>query len=217
MLFQAETPLQHPGRIQEGVAVHDTVPHEFRVLQAGDHGEDPLLLAPLEVGLEAHDIVERPILVLGPELDIGPGAVAGARVNEAHRAQRAEAHGVGTPGGHDLNGHTALVDRDGIRFFCRGHPGRAEQTARPPVSKSWSGARSAEARAAWNASYSALLNGQFEVIGLAPVIAGSGKHFFVIETFRRHDGGHGVVKNAAARRPSACRSRRPGHRPSGGR
>ena len=30
-----------------------------------------------------------------------------------------------------------------------------------PASKSWSGARSADASAAWNASYSALLNGQF--------------------------------------------------------
>ena len=31
------------------------------------------------------------------------------RVYQTHRAQRAEPHGIGTPGSHDLNGHTALV------------------------------------------------------------------------------------------------------------
>ena len=101
--------------------MHDAVPDELGVPEAGYHAEHPLLLAPFQVGLETHDVIQGPLLIFGPELDVGPGAVAGAGVDEAHRAQGAEPHGVGTPGRHDLDGHAALVDRDGISLFVRCH------------------------------------------------------------------------------------------------
>ena len=50
--------VEQTGGVQIGVAVHDAVAEEFRVLQTGDHGEHPLLLRPGQVGLEAHDVVD---------------------------------------------------------------------------------------------------------------------------------------------------------------
>ena len=76
--------------------MHDAVPDELGVPEAGYHAEHPLLLAPFQVCLETHDVIQGPLLIFGPELDVGPGAVAGAGVDETHRAQRAEPHGVGT-------------------------------------------------------------------------------------------------------------------------
>ena len=67
----------------------------------------------LRLALEAHDIIEGALLVLGTELDIGPGAVAGVGVPTRPTGRRGPKRmGISTPGGHDLNGHTALVDRD---------------------------------------------------------------------------------------------------------
>ena len=34
VLFQAQLGAEHPGRIEEGVAVHDAIPHELGILQA---------------------------------------------------------------------------------------------------------------------------------------------------------------------------------------
>ncbi len=81
---------QHSGAFEKGVAVHDAVPHELGVLQAGDHAEHPLLLAPFQVRLEADEVIQRAGRVLGAQLHSRPGAVAGARVAQADRAQRAE-------------------------------------------------------------------------------------------------------------------------------
>ena len=83
MFFQAQLGAEHPGRIEEGVAVHDTVPHELGIFQPGDHAEHPLLLAPLEVGLEAHDVIQGALLIFGPQLYIGPRTVAGVGIHKA--------------------------------------------------------------------------------------------------------------------------------------
>ena len=119
--------------------------------------------------------------------------MAGARVNEAHRAQGAEPHGIGSPGGHDLNGHTALVDRDRIGLFAVGIRVRPGGLLRPGI-KIVERCPLGRGKGCMERLILRLVERAVEVIGLAPVIAGSGKHFFVIETFRRHDGGHGVVK-----------------------
>ena len=39
-----------------------------------------------------------------------------------------------------------------------------------------------------------LVEGTVEVVGLAPVVTGGGKHLLIVEALRRHDGGHGVVE-----------------------
>lgn len=114
MFFQAQLGAEHPGRIQKGVAVHHTVAHKLRIFQPGDHAEHPLLLTPFEVCLEAHDVIQGALLIFCAQLHICPRTVAGVGVYQTHRAQRAEPHGVGAPGSHDLNGHTALVHGNGI-------------------------------------------------------------------------------------------------------
>ena len=42
-----------------------------------------------------------------------------------------------------------------------------------------------------------LVEGAVQIVGLAPVVAGRGKDFFVVEALRRHDGCHGIVEMQA--------------------
>ena len=53
--------IQQPG-LQEGVAVHHPEADELGALQAWDQAQHPFLLTPLQVGLEAHQVPERPPL-----------------------------------------------------------------------------------------------------------------------------------------------------------
>ena len=39
-----------------------------------------------------------------------------------------------------------------------------------------------------------LIEGTVEIVGLAPIVTGGGKHLLIVEALRRHDGGHGVVE-----------------------
>ena len=91
------------------------------MFQAGNHRKNALLLAPFQIGLETNDIVQRAGGVFGAQLYVGPGAVAGARVPQAHRAQRAIAHGIRPAARHHLNRHTAFVHRQlPIKVMQRG-------------------------------------------------------------------------------------------------
>ena len=78
--------------MQKGVAVHDPVTEEFRLLKTRNHGEDPFLLAPFEACLKAHQVEHGLFTVFGPQLDGGKGPAAGPGINEAHRLHRAERH-----------------------------------------------------------------------------------------------------------------------------
>ena len=193
VLFQAQLGAEHPGRIEEGVAVHDAIPHELSVLKARDHAEHPLLLAPLEVGLEAHDVVQGAFLIFGPQLDIGPWTVSGVGIHKAHRAQGTEPHGVGTPGGHDLDGHTALIHGDGIGLFAVGIRVGLSRLLGPGVKVVQ---RCALCRSESRVEFLVLflVERAVQVVGLAPVIAGGGKHLVVVQTFSGDDGGHGIVE-----------------------
>ena len=78
--------------------MHDAIPHELGIFQPGDHAEHPLLFAPLEVGLEAHDVIQGAFLIFGPQLDIGPWTVSGVGIHKAHRAQGTEPQWCRHPG-----------------------------------------------------------------------------------------------------------------------
>ena len=193
MLVQEKARVQHTGRIEEGVPVHDAVPHELGVFEAGDHAEHPLLLAPLQIRLEADDVVQRPLLVLGAELDVRPGAVAGVGVHQTHRAQRAEPHGVGTAGRHDLDGHTALVDRDGVGLFAVGiRVGRGSLlgTGVKIVERGALGRR----QRCMERLVLGLVERTVQIVGLAPVVAGRGEDPVVVQALGRDDGGHSIVE-----------------------
>ncbi len=101
--------------------------------------------------------------------------MAGARVPQAHRAQRAVADGIRPAARHDLDGHAALVDGHGrVEVVKRGALGVDEGIIKGLVLL--------------------LIEGAVEVVGLAPAIAGRGKDALHVQAFRRDDGGHGIVK-----------------------
>ena len=193
MFFQAQLGAKHPGRIQKSVAVHHAVAHKLRIFQPGDHAEHPLLLTPFEVCLEAHDVIQGALLIFCAQLHICPRAVAGVGVYQTHRAQRAKPHGVGAPGSHDLNGHTALVHGDGIGLFAVSV--RVGLCALLGAGiKVVQGGTLRSGKRGMKGLIFCLVEGAVQIVGLATVIAGSGEHLAVVQTFGGDDGCNGIVE-----------------------
>ena len=158
--------------------MHDAVAHKLGVFQPRYHGEHPFLFAPFQIGLEPYYIIQRPVNILRPQLHIGPGAVAGVGVPQAHRAQRAVAHGVRPAGGHHLDGHAALVDGEPVHLMQRRTLGGGQRLIERLILR--------------------LVEGAVEVIRLPPAVAGGGENFVVVQTFGGDNGGHRVKKAQAA-------------------
>ena len=78
--------------------------------QARDHAEDALLLAPLELGLEAHHREVAGGQVVLAELHDREGPPPGARIDEADRLHGPEEQGVAAAAGDDLDGQAALEE-----------------------------------------------------------------------------------------------------------
>ena len=125
LLFQTVVAIQQPGRIQKGIAVHHAVPQEFRVVQSGDHGEHPPLLREFQMGLEAHQIVDRPLGVVPPQLHHGVGPASRPGIVQPAGFHGAVQQGIMSPAGHDLHRHTALkhhivLETVDLRLLCVG-------------------------------------------------------------------------------------------------
>ena len=88
--------------------MHDAVAQVLGVVQGRDQGEHTLLLAPFQVGLEAHQIVDGAVSVVPPQLNHGVRLPTGLGVGQAAGLQGAEAEGILAPARHDLHGHAAL-------------------------------------------------------------------------------------------------------------
>ena len=119
--------------------------------------------------------------------------MAGVRVYQTHRAQRAEPHGIGTPGSHDLNGHTALVHGDGIGLFAVGVRVGLRALLGSGV-KVVQGGTLRTGQCGVEGLVLRLVEGAVQVVGLATVIAGGGKHLAVVQTFGGDDGRNGIVE-----------------------
>ena len=165
--------------------MHDAVADELRVPQGGNHAEHPALLPKLQVGLEAHQVKQGALPVLGAQLQHRPGPVAGAGVPQAHRLHGAEADGVVPPGGQHLDGHASLVDLGvpGVKAVDRG-PLRFYQLLRESV-------------------VLLLVHGAVEVVPLFPVlvppaVAGGGEAVLHVQALPGDDGGRRVEKAQAA-------------------
>ena len=100
--------------------MHHAKAHELGVLQARDQPQHPLLLAPLEVGLEAHQVPEPAVLVFLAQLHhrvgpLGPAhvpvvQVAPAGIPEPDRLERPVAHRVFAAAGQLLNWQAAFKE-----------------------------------------------------------------------------------------------------------
>ena len=88
--------------------MHDTVAHELRVRECGDHGKDALLLRKTQMRLEADEVVDAALGIVAPELHDGIRLVPGLGVLESAGLEGSKAERIVSAPRHDLNGHTAL-------------------------------------------------------------------------------------------------------------
>lgn len=83
--------IEEARRMEERVAVHHAVTQELRVFKPGNHRKDALLLAPLEPGLEADEVVHRARLVFRAQLHGGVRLAPRPRIDQPdglHRSER---------------------------------------------------------------------------------------------------------------------------------
>ena len=71
--FEPVIPVQQPGRIQKGIAVHDAVAQKLRIVERRNHGKDPALLRKPQMGLESHQVVDCSGGIVPPQLHHGIG------------------------------------------------------------------------------------------------------------------------------------------------
>ena len=90
--------------------MHNSVPHKLCVFKSGNHGENPLLLAEFQVGLEPDYVIHGSGGIFLAKLNVRPRAAACVGVDKPHRAQRSVAQGIPSAPRHNLNGHTSLVN-----------------------------------------------------------------------------------------------------------
>ena len=102
------------GGVDVGVAVDLAVAEEGGVFEAGDEAEDAVLLAVLEVVLEAYEVVGVGAEVFLAELDYGVGPLPCFGVGEAGGLHGAEAEGVAASAGGLFDGEAAF---EVLEFF----------------------------------------------------------------------------------------------------
>ena len=101
--------------------------------------------------------------------------MAGARVAQADRPQRAEPDCIRPAGRHDLDRHTALIDgQAGVGLVPGGALGSDKRLVEGFIL--------------------GFIKRAVEVIGLAAPIAGSRKDLVIVKAFGCHNRGDGVVK-----------------------
>ena len=103
----------HAGQQQvraadERVAVHLAHAGEAALFKARNQTQDFLLPAPLDIGLETHQVVQRGGRVVLAELHHRVGTVSGARIPEADRPHRTEGQGIFPAPGQDLDRQAAF-------------------------------------------------------------------------------------------------------------
>src|SRR3546814_19048286 len=94
--------------MDEGVAMQAAEARELCVVQAGNGADDAGLLAVVQLGLEADDVVERAERIVLAELHHGVGPLVAVRVVQADRLHRAVAQRLRPALGHHLDGQAAL-------------------------------------------------------------------------------------------------------------
>ena len=181
--FQAHLVIEQGGRVDEGVAVDAAKPGEAGFLQTGDHAEHLSLGAVFHLGLEAHDIEERPELVVAAQLHDGIGFLLGCMgVGEADGLHRAEAQGFAAPFGHDLDGQAPVEIAGGLALVELGLVSSQKRV---------------DERLVGVAVHGAVEVGGALFLGLALVIARLHPGLGHVDAVGMHDGGDGVEEGKA--------------------
>ena len=169
MGFELEGFGEERGGVDVGVAVDLAVAEEVGVFEAGDEAEDSVLLAELEVVLEADEVVAVGAEVFLAELDYGVGPAAGFGVGEAYGLHGAEAEGVAASAGGLFDGEAAFEVLEFFEFLSSrelwthvqiGTWGTQFGASVGICSQDLAGTASAVVRASRKRSYSSLVKGQ---------------------------------------------------------
>ena len=84
---------QH-GRIDKCVAMHHAIAQKFGVTKSGNHLQHAFLIRPLQICLEADDIVQRTSQIILSKLHHGMRAFARTRIVQPNRFHRPEGEHV---------------------------------------------------------------------------------------------------------------------------
>ena len=169
--------IQKIRRINVRISMHHTITDEFRMRKTGDHTKDTLLLPPLEMRLEADDIVHAVFLIILAELNHRIGILPCARIRQSHRLHRAEAHRIFPACCHDFDRHAAFEDFFIFKAMYRCHLRFAERFTKGLVLL--------------------LIHRAVQVRRFALVVAGHAVHDVHIERLLRHDGCRRIIEMKA--------------------
>ena len=117
MRLQAHLVVEQAGRIDERIAVNAPKTREGRIFQSGNHFEYSGLRAVFHLGLEPHDVVQRPQFVIPAQLHHGIGLHRVVRIGQAHGFHRPETRGFAAPFGHHFQRQTAIEIACGFTFM----------------------------------------------------------------------------------------------------
>ena len=106
--LELQSATQQAGRIDKGVAMERAEADEFGVFEAGNHAQDAALLRIGHLGLEADHVEQPRFAIILAKLDDGVELLAGARIEQADRAHRAEGEGLTATARHFLDRHAAF-------------------------------------------------------------------------------------------------------------
>ena len=159
------------------------------MLKSGNHGENPLLLAEFQVGLEPDYVIHGSGGIFLAKLNVRPGAAACVGVDKPHRAQRSVAQGIPSAPRHNLHRHTAFINlRVGNVKVVQGRPLRGNKGVIKRV-------------------ILVPLHGAVYIVRLAPVVPRAHKYSVHIYGIRGDNGRNGVEegKSPAEFLPKAFR------------
>ena len=154
--------------------MHHPIADILRVFQGRDHGEHPLLLPELQMGLEPYQVVDGARGVVLAQLHYRVGLPAGPGVLEAPGLQRAVPQGILPPAGHDLHGHAALKDVLVLKAVDLRLLGFTQLPPERPVGL--------------------LVQGAVDVVRGALVVPGGKPGAVHVDALKGHQGGGGVKK-----------------------
>ena len=124
---------EHGRRVDVGVAVDRSEPHELGPLQTRNQPQHAPLFGPLELRLKADqaEVVGREVVLA--ELRDGVRLPSGGRIGEADRLHGAEPQGVDPAVGRHLDRQAALEERRAVEVAQLGPLRGQERGVEPPV------------------------------------------------------------------------------------